>query len=89
MRCDIDLSFCEIDTCLNGGTCIEGYGTVITCDCAAGFSGVNCSLDLNFCTPNTCLNSGTCIEGYGTETTCMFTEDFGGPNCTTYSPGKL
>ena len=88
-RCDIDLPFCDVDACLNGGTCNEGFGRMTTCDCAPGFTGSNCSSDLNFCTPNTCLNGGTCIEGYGTETLCMCTKEFSGPNCTTCVAGKL
>ena len=88
-RCDIDLPFCDVDACLNGGTCNEGFGRMTTCDCAAGFTGSNCSSDLNFCMPSTCLNGGTCVEGYGTETLCMCTKEFSGPNCTTCVAGKF
>ena len=87
--CDVDLSFCDVDTCLNGGTCHEGFRTLTTCECAAGFTGPNCDADLNFCTNSTCLNGGTCMEGYGTETSCTCTKDFTGPDCTTCISGKL
>ena len=61
----VDLDFCSQDTCLNGGTCFEGFGTITICDCAAGFTGANCSIDLEFCTPTTCHNGGTCFEDTG------------------------
>ena len=58
----VDLDFCDEGTCLNGGTCNEEFGTMTTCDCAAGFTGANCSVDLDFCDEGTCLNGGTCNE---------------------------
>ena len=68
---------------------MEGFGTLTTCDCAAGFAGANCSVTLDSCTPTTCDNGGTCVEGYGTETSCICTKDFTGAKCTTCISGEL
>ena len=42
-NCSLDLDFCTPSTCLNGGTCVEGYGTETLCMCAKEFSGPNCT----------------------------------------------
>jgi len=37
----LDINNCYPDPCQNGGTCVDGdYG--YTCNCPAGFTGVNC-----------------------------------------------
>ncbi len=36
--CETDLEFCITDSCMNGGTCVEGLGTATSCNCTDGFS---------------------------------------------------
>eukprot|EP00731_Ephydatia_muelleri_P026140 Em0018g240a len=72
--CSNDINYCTPTTCLNGGTCYDGYGTYTNCTCAPGFNGTTCSNDINYCTPTTCLNGSTCVEGYGTATSCKNVE---------------
>ena len=71
--CSIDIKYCTSATCLNGGTCYDGYGNYTNCTCAPGFNGTTCSNDINYCTPTTCLNGGACYDGYGTFSTCLCT----------------
>eukprot|EP00731_Ephydatia_muelleri_P026181 Em0018g281a len=73
-------------TCLNGGTCYDGFGTFTNCTCAPGFNGPTCSNDINYCTPTTCLNGGTCVEGLGPLTSCSGAVGFAGSNCNTDLP---
>jgi len=51
-RCERKLGaledFCLSQPCLNGGLCISGDST-FTCQCPAGFDGINCELDASFC----------------------------------------
>ena len=42
-NCSSDINFCTSTTCLNGGTCVEGYGTETLCMCTEEFSGPNCT----------------------------------------------
>ena len=79
--CASDLNYCTPSTCLNGGICIEGYGTETSCFCVQGFNGTSCDVDLPFCGVDTCLNGGTCREGPGTLTTCDCAAGFTGANC--------
>ena len=39
---------CRSDACLNGGTCVEGVGTLTSCNCMEGFDGDHCQNDLLF-----------------------------------------
>jgi len=51
---------CDTVSCLNGGICIDG-----TCDCPAGFTGVNCEdpVIVDLCAGVNCLNDGECVNG--------------------------
>ena len=64
--------------CLNGGTYIEGVGTVTSYNCAEGFNGSRCEMDLDYCLSDLCLNGGRCIEDVGVLTSCNCSEGFGG-----------
>ena len=44
VNCGLDLNFCTPCTCLNGGTCIEGYGTETACMCTEDFIGPHCAI---------------------------------------------
>ena len=42
-NCSSDLDFCTPSSCLNGGTCIEGYGMETLCTCTKDFTGPDCT----------------------------------------------
>ena len=35
-NCENDVIECDLDTCQNGGTCVEGAGPGFTCNCLQG-----------------------------------------------------
>ena len=37
--CENDLNFCQPDSCEELRVCVEGIGTITTCNCLAGFTG--------------------------------------------------
>ena len=41
--CIVDIDECELNPCLNQGTCTDGFQTY-TCTCKTGFSGKNCEI---------------------------------------------
>ena len=43
-NCSSDLHFCMNSTCVNGGTCIEGYGMETSCICTKDFTGPDCTM---------------------------------------------
>ena len=43
-----DINECESNPCENGATCIEKVGSY-SCDCVAGFIGVNCEIGKSEC----------------------------------------
>ena len=81
-----DPTACDANPCLNAGVCSEvndGY----TCDCPAGFGGLNCETEIGDpCDPNPCLNGGACTgadNGYA----CECADGFSGDNCETFEGG--
>ncbi|XP_033843400.1 lactadherin-like isoform X1 [Periophthalmus magnuspinnatus] len=60
--CSIRGDYCEVNRCLNGGTCVTGVGEdPFICICADGFTGDTCNLtETGPCSPNPCQNDGTC-----------------------------
>uniref|UniRef100_A0A1A8KZQ3 Milk fat globule-EGF factor 8 protein n=1 Tax=Nothobranchius pienaari TaxID=704102 RepID=A0A1A8KZQ3_9TELE len=54
--------YCEVNLCLNGGTCVTGVGDdPFICICADGFGGDTCNLtETGPCSPNPCKNDGSC-----------------------------
>ncbi|XP_056595274.1 milk fat globule EGF and factor V/VIII domain containing b isoform X1 [Triplophysa dalaica] len=54
--------YCEINVCLNGGTCVKGAGKDhFICICADGFTGHVCNeTEIGPCNPNPCKNDGVC-----------------------------
>lgn len=37
----VDIDDCRLDSCVNGGTCIDGVNSV-RCACSSGYTGVRC-----------------------------------------------
>lgn len=66
--------------CLNGGTCISGYG----CFCTAGFIGESCDTPITTgCTTSTCLNGGTCVQLFNGTLICICPVGFTDTRCGT------
>ncbi len=71
-NCRWPLNNCELQPCLNGGTCATGlYGTHV-CSCLPGYTGDDCSVSISPCLSNPCLNNGRCAaaannDAYGCE----------------------
>ena len=51
---------CELEPCLNGGTCDDSSGT-ISCICAPGYEGDLCEVDIDDCADAPCQNDGVCV----------------------------
>lgn len=41
--CQYDINECDSKPCLNGGTCLDSYGTY-KCTCPHGYTGINCQV---------------------------------------------
>lgn len=62
-HCTEDVDECRLqpNTCQNGGTCHNGFGSY-NCVCVNGWSGVDCSENLNDCAEASCSEGSTCID---------------------------
>lgn len=60
--CPVRGDYCEVNQCLNGGTCVTAVGEEpFICICADGYGGDTCNLnETGPCSPNPCKNDGTC-----------------------------
>ncbi|KAM6933327.1 protocadherin Fat 4-like [Xenentodon cancila] len=57
--CKHDIDECEVNPCMNNGTCENTAGS-FSCRCLNGFSGSVCSADVDECLEMKCQNGGTC-----------------------------
>ena len=57
-QCEIDLDFCIPTYCENNGTCIEGIGVNITCQCPQTYTGQR--YESPFCPDDYRNKGGTC-----------------------------
>lgn len=76
-----EVSPCDSNPCPNNMTCARD-GANYTCECMAGFTGLNCENDINECAGDPCENDGTCndiINGYY----CTCVNGFTGLSCET------
>lgn len=91
--CQEEVNECEESPCVNGGQCIDGFGSYLcTCPegyggrmcqvpCPRGFLGERCEIDLSYCSSDTCINGGSCVEerdGYS----CVCPPQYAGSQCT-------
>ena len=61
--CDENTNDCSLDSCANGGLCIDGVDS-FSCICLDGFGGDTCEENTDDCSPNQCLNGGSCEDGF-------------------------
>jgi hypothetical protein len=72
---------CASYPCQNGATC-NAFNSTYSCDCTAGYGGVNCQLNVNECASLPCLNGGQCIDALNSYT-CVCGSGFSGVFCQT------
>jgi hypothetical protein len=84
---------CEAMPCLNGGTCVDGFGNnTYYCDCAnttspgsgTAYTGIHCEISsATPCSWNPCQNGATCNDdGPGSAFTCDCVDEFTGQVCS-------
>ncbi|XP_056273289.1 milk fat globule EGF and factor V/VIII domain containing b [Pseudoliparis swirei] len=81
--------FCEVNVCVNGGTCVTRAGAPILCICPDGFSGDTCNeTETGPCQPNPCQSDGVCEAMGGSrrgdvfgEYVCKCQPGFDGVHC--------
>ncbi|XP_041074369.1 lactadherin-like isoform X2 [Polyodon spathula] len=82
--------FCEVNYCMNGGTCVTEVGDApFICICAEGFTGDQCNAtETGPCQPNPCHNNAACEVTSKTrrgdvfgEYICKCPEGYNGVHC--------
>ncbi|XP_058854966.1 lactadherin-like isoform X1 [Acipenser ruthenus] len=82
--------FCEVNLCMNGGTCVTEVGDApFVCICAEGFTGDKCNTtETGPCQPNPCHNNAACEVTSKTrrgdvfsEYICKCPEGYNGVHC--------
>ncbi|KAF7206514.1 protocadherin Fat 3-like [Nothobranchius furzeri] len=63
-RCEIEMTSCEPNPCLNGGDC-RLVGSVFLCGCPRGLGGLICDTDVNECEQVDCGTRGDCVNTFG------------------------
>ena len=80
---------CEVNPCLNGGTCYQSNDE-IECVCLAGFAGTRCAVNIDDCLPSLCQNGGICVDGINNFTcNCQTTGYVASRHCLTTSFHKF
>lgn len=90
MYCEVNADDCTEDSCMNGGTCVDGIAS-FHCTCLSGFTGALCETDesdesdesdVNYCLPDPCveMNNATCVNGNDSYT-CLCSPGFTGEIC--------
>lgn len=62
-HCTEDVDECRLqpNTCQNGGTCSNLFGSYV-CVCVNGWSGLHCSENIDDCATAACSPGSTCID---------------------------
>ncbi|KAJ8020411.1 Neurogenic locus notch-like protein 1 [Holothuria leucospilota] len=71
---------CDVNPCVNGGTCISGSGSQFGCRCPSGYAGQLCHISLDPCSSSPCRNGATCSSIAGLFF-CLCTSQYTGPTC--------
>lgn len=85
-RCEAVLPFCQSDSCLNGGTCLE-TPTRFQCMCGPYSTGERCELDINECNvppgvPPVCPPAnGRCVNRFHVKHECECNVGLTGDTC--------
>ena len=74
-----DIDECELDPCLNGGTCVDQVNEFI-CECAPGYTGSTCAENIDECVSTPCVNGGMCLD-HVDYYTCCCPQGYTGVNC--------
>ena len=77
-RCETDVNTCELSTCQNGGTCTDGIGCDLSCECPPEYTGQFCEVPL--CYSGYCSNGGNCSV-VGVNRMCSCPQGFSGDTC--------
>ena len=80
-NCRWPLNSCELEPCLNGGTCDRGLYNSHVCICPQGFTGEDCSFRTPSCLSDPCVNGGRCVDGVDGTYTCECLHGYSGPMC--------
>lgn len=62
-QCEVNITGCILNTCLNSGTCSILMELMITFASVSGYNSINCSENINNCGLNLCNESAACIDG--------------------------
>ena len=79
--CETNIDDCQVDTCANGGTCLDGVESVL-CECVTGFTGDFCDVPTDECASSPCQNDGACFDSVNTFF-CSCPTGFEGDFCET------
>lgn len=78
---ECNVSTCEGNPCLNGGTCTQ-VGNSFACDCPSSHHGPICANDVDHCSSDPCATEGMCVEyANGTGYYCLCSIGYDGVLC--------
>lgn len=60
-NCELNYDDCQLSTCSNNGTCVDGVD-MYTCLCVPGYTDTNCSTEINECLSSPCAAIANCTD---------------------------